>query len=140
MQIDTAARVDIVVANNVTWQDPIQFDPPTDNDADDPQTNDLDADDTVPAWTFVGQNFRLDIKGNREGPVLLSITSGAGQIVVDDAVNRILHFNVPEATLNAALLPGKYIYDFIMFDNSSPPIRIMLMQGKFTLTLGITGG
>lgn len=138
----TAARVDFVVSDNATWLDPVQFDPPLDSDADDPSTQgDSDADDTLPTWGFQGQNFRLDIKGSREDSLpLLSITSGVGQIVVDDVVNRILHFNVPESILNAALVPGEYVYDLIMFDNSAPPVRIALAYGKFTFTHGVTGG
>lgn len=139
----TGARVDVVTQTNVTWQDAIQFDPPTDVDDDDPlvtNDGDNDADDITSSWTMVGQNFRLDIKGDEDTPTLLSITSGAGQIIVDDPINRILHFNVPEGTLNAALLPGKYEYDLIMYDNSSPAVRVCLMFGDFTLKTGITGG
>ena len=32
------------------------------------------------------------------------------------------------------------LFDFIMFDGSIPPIRVMLMQGTFKLQPGITGG
>ena len=71
---------------------------------------------------------------------MLSLTSAAGQIVVDDTVNRILHFNVPEATLTAVLIPGEYTYDLVMYDNSSPPVRIQLMHGCFRVEEGITGG
>jgi len=127
----TRADVDITVQNNVTWNDAFQFDPP----------DTYDTDDVPPAWNFTGQNFRLDIKGNPEDATdLLSITSGAGQIVVDDAINRILHMNVPETTLSAALVPGRYFYDLIMYDGSSPAIRQVLMGGRFNYSIGITGG
>lgn len=121
----TAARVDIVTGDNVTWIDAFQFGV---------------AGDTT--WSFTGQNFRLDIKGNKntEAVALLSITSGAGQIVVDDAVNRILHTLVPESTITAALVPGEYQYDLVMYDNSNPAQRIALMYGKFKLYHGVTGG
>lgn len=136
----TAARVDIVTSNNVTWEDALQFDPP-------PTYTGC----TGVNWGMTGQNFRMDIKGSRwqaTGPYL-SITS-PNQIIVDDATNRILHFNVPEAVITGAtgaagatgpgLVPGKYGYDFIMFDGSTPPVRVMLMQGNFVLSDGYTGG
>ena len=130
----SSANVKIVTQNNVTFADAFQFDPPPTG-----LTGQTGA--TGAQWNFVGQNFRLDIKGNLEQTTpLLSLTSGAGEIVVDDATLRILHFNVPESVLAAALVPGTYIYDFIMYDNSVPAIRIPLMHGKFVVNDGITGG
>jgi hypothetical protein len=123
-----SAHVDIVAANNATLQDALQFDPPQ-------------VGVTGPTWTFSGQKFRLDIAANHESAVLLSLTSDAGEIVVDDVTNRILHFNVPEATLTAALIPGIYYYDFIMYDDSvSPAVRVQIAHGKFVVTDGITEG
>lgn len=120
----TSAYVDFVISDNVTWTDALQFGTPGDT-----------------SWSFTGQNFRLDIKGNKDQTIpLLSITSSVGQIVVDDPVQRVLHFLVPEAALNAGLVPGHYVYDLIMFDNSVPPIRIQLCQGKFHFGVGVTGG
>lgn len=142
----TSAHVDIATANNETWVDAFQFDPPCGpygyfNAGGGYCYATGTSGNTFPFWNFSGQNFRLDIKGNRgqTGP-LLSVTSAAGEIIVDDYGNRILHFNVPETVLQAALVPGDYIYDFIMFDGSTPPIRIALMHGKFVLADGITGG
>ena len=130
----SSAFVDIAVQNNATFNDPFQFDPP-------PYGFTGATGCTGPQWNFVNQNFRLDIKGNREQTsALLSVTSTAGQIVVDDAINRVLHFNVPESVISAALIPGEYVYDFIMFDNSVPPIRVPLMHGRFVVREGITGG
>jgi hypothetical protein len=124
----SSAHVDLVAANNATFTDALQFDPPV------PGV-------TGPAWSFSGQNFRLDIKPNFETTLpLLSITSAAGQIIVDDVVQRILHFNVPETVISAALIPGCYFYDFIMFDNAVPAVRVQIAHGKFTVTDGITGG
>ena len=138
----TSARVDIVTPSNATWEDGFQFDPPAVTGAAPPPyypPGSL----TGPTWGFSGQNFRMDIKTNinASGPSLtLTGPNGTiGQFVVDDPVNRILHANVPESVL-AALVPGSYIYDFIMFDNSSPPIRVQLMHGYFTVSPGITGG
>lgn len=126
LQAVTAARVDIVTGNNVTFEDAFQFGTVGDT-----------------SWSFSGQNFRMDLKRNRnvDTTPLVSFTSGAGQIIVDDPVQRILHFLVPETTLSAAsVIPGTYDYDFIMFDGSSPAVRIALMYGKFKVYNGVTGG
>jgi hypothetical protein len=119
----TSARVDFVVPNNATFEDAIQFGVVGDT-----------------SWSLTGQNFRMDIKADVLGNYLLSLTSAAGQIVTDDAVQRVINFNVPESAIQAALIPGVYVYDFIMFDNSNPPIRVQLMHGKFKVKLGVTGG
>ena len=136
--IPTAAIVNITTADNVTFEDAYQFDPPAVPGQ--PLPPYYPAGGTGPTWGFTGQNFRMDIKTNlnASGPSL-TLTSAAGQIVVDDFTNRILHFNVPE-TIFSGLIPGTFLYDFIMFDGSVPPIRVMLMQGKFYLQHGITGG
>ncbi len=142
----TSARVDIVTTDNETLSDAFQFDPPGPSGP----TGCYGGYDypyygcTGPTWGFTSMNFRMDIKrrASDTGP-LLSITGAqgvAGAIVVDDPTNRILHFNVSEATLTAALVPGEYVYDFVMFDNSTPPIRTVLMYGRFGLRHGITGG
>lgn len=123
----SSARADLVAANNATFNDALQFDAPV------PGV-------TGPAWSFSGQKFRLDIRPNHTQATLLSLTSDAGEIVVDDVTQRILHFNVPEATIQGALIPGVYLYDFIMYDTSTPPIRVPLMHGRFYVTDGITGG
>ena len=150
-----SARVDISTPSNATWTDAFQFDPP-------PGTTGYcwggytypGIGGTGPAWNFSGQNFRVDIKGNAGQQLpLLSVdngVSGSSLIIVDDYANRILHFNVSEAVLSGAtaatgatgtgLIPGDYVYDFVMYDNSSPPIRVVLMNGKFVVTNGITGG
>lgn len=129
----SSAFVDIVAQNNASLTDAFQFDPP-------PGGLGGFTGCTGPNWTMTGQNFRLDIKGNRQQPAfLLSLTSAAGQIVVDDATQRILHFNVPDTILAAALVPGEYLYDFIMYDNSVPSVRVPLMHGRFVVPDGITG-
>lgn len=122
--VDTCARVDLLIFDNVTFEDAFQFGTTGDT-----------------SWSFTGQNFRMDIKGSPDdAAALLSITSGAGEIVVDDAVQRILHFNVPEATLTAALTPGDYVYDLIMYDGSTPAVRVGLMRGSICVAHGISGG
>ena len=124
----SSAHVDLVAAKNASFRDAIQFDPPV-------------AGVTGPAWSLSGQKFRMDIAPNHETAALLSITSDAGQIVIDDVTQRIIHFNVDELTMSdAGLIPGEYIYDLIMYDTSSPAIRVPLMHGKFVMTDGVTGG
>jgi hypothetical protein len=118
----SSARVKIVTPDNATFQEAYQFD-----------------DDTDTSWTFSNKTFRMDIKANREATTtLLSLTSGASQIIVDDVALRILHFNVPEATLTAAMPAGEYVYDLIMIDADT--IRTPLMHGEFVLDHGVTGG
>lgn len=117
----TASIVDIVAANTVTLQDAFQFGLATDT------------------WTFVGQSFKIEVKASRDDAVaLVAWTSAGGQIVVDDTINRVLHLNVSEAALQAALPVGEYVYDLVMFDGSVPPIRVLLMQGKLFVTQGVT--
>lgn len=125
-QAITAARVDIITATNVTFADAFQFGTPGDL-----------------SWNFTGQNFRMDLKSNKftQSASLLSMTSGAGQIVVSDAINRILYFAVPEATFSGAdIIPGEYDFDLIMYDTSNPVNRIALMYGKFKMVQGVSGG
>jgi len=146
----TSSRVDIGTSNNVTWIDSFQFDPPgpTGGTYCSPWWA---AGVTANQWGFTGQNFRMDIKGNKEQAAPLLSLFSPQMIVVDDPTNRILHTNVPEGVLTGAvtgatgasgagLIPGQYIYDFIMFDNSSPAVRVALMHGWFTVHDGITGG
>lgn len=121
----TMARVDMTIANNGTWQDAYQIGTPGDL-----------------TWSFTGQNFRVDIKADRFAtPPLLTVSTPLGTIVVDDAIQRVLHFNVSEQILAAAnLVPGDYWYDLIMYDGSVPSVRVPLMGGKLKVKLGITGG
>jgi predicted secreted Zn-dependent protease len=137
--VSTAAIVDVVAANNATWQDAFQFDPPSVTGQAPPPYYNIYG--TGPTWGFTGVSFRMDIKTNinASGPSL-TLLSSAGQFVIDDYTNRILHANVPESVLQAALIPGTYIYDFIMCDGSVPTVRTMLMRGKFVLVDGVTGG
>ena len=119
--IPSAAQVDIIYANNSTFQDAMQFGLATDT------------------WTLTGQSFVMDIKASRDDATpLITLTSASGQIVIDDAINRVIHFNVPDTVMSAALQVGKYVYDLIMEDTSTPPIRIPLMQGHFYVGQGVT--
>jgi hypothetical protein len=142
-RVQTAASVDFVTSNNTTWTDSVQFDPPPVPGG--PPTPYWPQGASGPTWGFVGQNFRMDVKTNinASGPIASWFSTGVtgGQIVVDDPVQRILHMNVPESQyVTDGMVPGSYIYDFIMFDGATPPVRVMLMRGKFKLQAGVTGG
>ena len=120
----TSAEVDIVIQNNSTWIDAFQFGTVGDT-----------------SWSFTGQTFQLDVKGNKDqAAALLSLTTGAGTIVVDDAVLRVLHFLVPDSVVKAALQVGEYEYELIMIDGSTPPVRVPLMAGELHVTQGIGVG
>lgn len=116
----SSANVKIVSSNNASLADAFQFDDPD-----------------MTFWNFTAKTFKMDIKANREALTpLLSLTSGAGQIIVDDADNRVLHLNVAPAVIQAAMPPGCYLYDLLMIDGSS--VVTQLMHGEFQLTDGIT--
>jgi hypothetical protein len=118
----TSAIVDIIVSDNATVQDAFQFGTTGDT-----------------SWGFTGMTFKMEVKASRDdASPLVTWTSGAGQIIVDDAVARVLHLNVPDTVLQASLPPADYVYDFIMLDGSTPAIRTQLMQGKFTVCRGVT--
>lgn len=120
---DTAAIVNMTVYNNVTWQDAFRFG---------------EEDDTT--WSFTGQKFVLEVKGNpNDSTALLELKSDDGEIVVDDAVERILHLNLGYVALAAALKVGEYVYDLVMYDAAVPSVRVMLMRGKVFVKQGISG-
>lgn len=117
----TAAIVNIYVADNGTVQDAFQFGVPGDT-----------------SWTLA-PNFKMEVKASRDDPTPLATWStGGGTIVIDDAVQRVIHLNVPESVLQAALPVAEYVYDLVMYDNSVPPVRTPLMQGKFIVSRGVT--
>lgn len=118
----TVATVNMTVLNVGTWRDAFQFGT---------------AGDTT--WSFTSQTIHMDVKASSDDTLaLLSLTTANGRIIVDDATQRILHFNVDETTLQAALHPGDYVYDLVMLDGSSPAIRVPLMQGTVTIQQGVT--
>lgn len=118
----TASWVDIFAGDNATLQDAFRFGVLGDT-----------------SWSFTGQSFKMEIKASRDDVApLLTLTSAGGSIIVDDAVQRVLHLNKDMTTLQAAVPVGEYVYDFIMFDASVPPIRTVLMQGRFVLKHGVT--
>jgi len=118
----TAARVNIEIANNATFNDAFIFD------------------QGATDWSFTGKTFKMEIKANKfDVTPILTLTSAGGTIVVDDAVQRILHFNVPDTTILSSLPVAEYQYDLIMLDASSPAVRVPLMRGEIKVTQGVTG-
>src|SRR5512138_3317248 len=119
----TSAKVNIEIANNVTWEDAFKFG--TDGDT---------------TWSFTGQSFIMELKAERDdAAALFTLSTSNGRIVVDDVVQRILHFKVDKTTLQAALPPRtEYQYDLVMYDTSVPPIRVALMHGEVKVKQGVT--
>ncbi len=119
----TAARVDMVISNNATWQDAFQFGTSGDT-----------------SWSFVGQSFFVDVKGTRDDPApLLALSTNAGTIVVDDVVLRVLHFNVDDSEILSSLPITEdcepYVYDLVMVNGNT---RVVLMWGKIYVEQGVT--
>ena len=125
------SRVDIAIPNNVWWVDAFQFGTVGDT-----------------SWSFTGKNFLLDIKVKKTDVTpLLALNSTGGTIVVDDAVNRVLHVLVTDLVIRAHLpvtncqadppVPT-YHYDLIMVDIATGE-RDMLMYGSLAVNQGTTG-
>jgi hypothetical protein len=116
----TSAHVDLRIDNNGTWMDAFQFGTPIDT-----------------TWTLDGQSFELDVQRNPYDLVpSLHMDSAGGQIIIDDTVQRVIHFNVPPANIQASLTPGKYVYDLVMVDASD--VRVPLMHGVLVVAQGVT--
>ncbi len=120
----TAARVDMVISNNATWEDAFLFGTVGDT-----------------SWSFTNKRFLADIKGARDDPSpTLSLSSDGGTIVVDDVVQRLLHFDVDEGTIKGALSvtdDEPYVYDLVMVDTITNE-RVLLMGGKLCVEQGVT--
>lgn len=119
----TSAKVNIEIVNNATWEDAFMFG--TEGDT---------------TWSFTDQSFIMELKADRDDVTpLFTLSTDNGRIVVDDVVQRILHFNVPFTDIQAALPPRtEYQYDLIMYDTSVPPIRVALMHGEVKVKQGVT--
>lgn len=118
----TSAHVDLQIDNNGTWQDAFQFGEPLDT-----------------TWTLTGQTFSMDVQLSAYDTVpLLHMSSATGQIIIDDVIQRVIHFNVAPTVLQTSLTPGSYVYDLVMLDGSTPPIRVPLMHGALFVNQGIT--
>jgi len=126
MRVSTAARVDLTVQNNAYWTDAFQFGV---------------AGDT--SWSYTNQKFEMDVKGNRfDATPLFQLQTANGRIVVDDAVNRVLHFYCVDTDVSGSLPVTDdcepYVYDLVMVDNTTGT-RVPLMTGKVFVTQGVTG-
>lgn len=118
---DTAAKVNMKVANNGSWQDAFQFGTTGDT-----------------SWSFTNQSFHMDVKRDKyDVSALFSLTTANSRIVVDDAVARVLHFNCADSDFNVVLPVGEYVYDLVMIDGSSG-VRVPLMRGEVEITQGVT--
>jgi hypothetical protein len=116
----TSARVDLRIDNNGTWMDAFQFGEP---------------DDTT--WTLDGQTFELDVQRDPYDKVpLLHMSTADGTIVIDDTVQRVIHFKVDATNIQSVLYPGVYVYDLVMVDVTGT--RVPLMHGSLTVTQGVT--
>ena len=67
---------------------------------------------------------------------LLSLSSSNGRIIVDDLMQRVIHFNVSPDDIQASLRPGIYVYDLVMVNGSD--IRVPLMHGTLQVQQGVT--
>lgn len=118
-------KVDFRIANNVTWDDQLQFGYPDDQ-----------------TWSFVGASFLLAINTMPDVPVppgtppLFTLSSTGGTITVVDPVLRILAMNVPDTTIQQYLPVGWYVYDLIMISASG--VRDALCAGKIQVVQGVT--
>jgi hypothetical protein len=116
----TSAYEEMTISNNGTWSDAYQFGK---------------EDDTT--WNLDGCLFELDVQRNPYDAVpLLSLSTSNGRIVVDDTVQRVLHFNVAADDIQASLDPGTYVYDLVMIDDTG--VRTPLMHGPLTVVQGVT--
>ncbi len=93
------------------------------------------------SWSFAGKHFLCDFKSDQDNatPDLATSSTAASPatILVLDAVNRILQFNVSDHVIRQKLPPGPYRYDLIMVDNITGE-RDAIMQGTMTVLQGIT--
>jgi len=123
MDRTTFTRVDIAINDNVWWDDQFQFGDPNDF-----------------TWTLNGLTFYLSVKRSDDDVTpLVTFTSAAGQIVVQDPINRILGMNVTDTAIRAALAEGKYVYDLIMVATANGQTD-GLMGGELFVEHGITVG
>lgn len=118
---ETAAKVNMKVANNGSWQDAFQFGTTGDT-----------------SWSFTDQTFHMDVKRDKyDATALFSLTTANGRIVVDDEDARVLHFNCADTDFQTVLPVGEYVYDLIMIDDNTG-VRVPLMRGEVKITQGVT--
>ena len=118
-------QVNFLLANNVTWDDQLQFG----------YSDDM-------TWSFAGASFLLSVNTAPDVPVppgappLLSLSSAGGTIIVVDPIMRILAMNVPDTTIQQSLPVGCYVYDLIMVNPSGS--RDALCWGTIQVVQGVT--
>jgi hypothetical protein len=116
----TSAHVDLSIDNNGTWSDAFQYG---------------EVGDTT--WTLTGCTFGLDVQRNPyDLTPLLQLSSANGRILIDDVVQRVIHFQVAAADIQAALDPGQYVYDLVMTDTIG--VRTPLMHGMLEVVQGVS--
>lgn len=116
----TAAHVDLCIDNNGTWMDAFQFG----------KEDDL-------TWDLNGQTFECDVQLTPyDLTPLLHLSTGDGMILVDDAIQRVIHFKVDPELIQASLSPGIYVYDLVMVDPADT--RVPLMYGTLEVKQGVT--
>lgn len=125
------AFVEFSIPNNAWWQDALQFGDPTDT-----------------SWSFTNVTLLMDIKVNATDSVpLMALSSANADMVIDDAVLRIMHMTISDTRIRANLpvtsctsnpTVGPYVYDLIMVDNNNGGARTLLMQGKIEVEQGVT--
>lgn len=122
----TSEHINFTVAEDTTFSDAVQF---------------VDRDGNVDTtWDLNNKTFRMGIKGNFEQSAeVLTFTSEASEIVVLDPTLRVLGFNVPHTALEAALVPGVYLYDLRMTDTNTA-VRTQLLHGEFRYAQAVTEG
>jgi len=118
-----AAIVYFAINNNVTWDDQFQFGHSSDT-----------------SWNLNNKSFIMDIKAmDIDATPLLSLSSTLGHFVVDDPIARVMHMNVDDHTIRAALPAGAtYQYDLIMIDPAFNNSRDALMSGTIQVRQGVT--
>ena len=117
----TSAHVDLRIDNNGTWQDAFQFGKPGDI-----------------TWTLAGQSFTMEVQRNRYDTVpLLTMSTADGTIIVADAAQRVIYFNVEPTEIKANLNPGIYVYDLLMLSDGG--VYTPLMHGSLQVCKGVTG-
>jgi len=118
----TSAQLDMTITNNGTWSDAVQFGAPSGY-----------------SWNLNGQSFEMDVQRDRYDEIpLLQLSTANGRIVVADAMQRVIYFNVEPLDIQNSLKPGIYVYDLVMVSTSTPPVRVPLLHGSVVVTQGVT--
>jgi hypothetical protein len=114
--------VDFEIKNNVWWTDILQLGC---------------SDDT--SWDINNKSFHMALKvKDTDTTVVLLLSTADSTIVVDDPVQRIIHVNVTDTAIRAALTAGSsYVYDLVMIDDITSE-RNPICQGSVAVLQGVT--